>query len=109
MQTPLPTRAPQAPAIRLESVLVLLGLSLAMAIFAPNFVSLGNFLNILLATSVIGVLAIAATLVLSSAGLDLSLGSVLAVAGVGAGGLGVNLGLPSGSPVGSWRGCSWAR
>lgn len=39
-------------------------------------------------------LAIAATLVLSSAGLDLSLGSVLAVAGVVAGVLGVNLGLP---------------
>jgi len=94
MQTPLTTRAPISPNIRLESVLVLAGLSLAMAVFAPNFVSLTNFLNILLATAVIGILAIAATFVLSSAGLDLSMGSVLAVAGIVMGVLGVNLGAP---------------
>jgi len=94
MQTPLPSRAFSSLTVRLESVLVLFGLAMAMAILAPNFLSLSNFLNILLATAVIGVLAIAATFVLCSAGLDLSLGSVLAVAGVASGVLCVNLGLP---------------
>ncbi|GEM87505.1 ABC transporter permease [Meiothermus granaticius] len=94
MQTFLPPRPSQSPTVRLESVLVLVGLALAMALLAPNFLSLSNFLNILLATSVIGVLAIAATFVLCAAGLDLSLGSVLAVAGVTSGVLCVNLGLP---------------
>ena len=90
MQTPLPNRVFSGLNVRLESVLVLFGLAMAMAVLAPNFLSLSNFLNILLATAVIGVLAIAATFVLCAAGLDLSLGSVLAVAGV----LCVNLGLP---------------
>lgn len=94
MQTPLPFRPFSGPVVRLESVLVLVGLALAMALLAPNFLSLSNFLNILLATAVIGVLAIAATFVLCAAGLDLSLGSVLAVAGVTSGVLCVNLGLP---------------
>jgi ribose transport system permease protein len=94
MRIQLPYRTPHTPAIRLESFLVLLGLSLAMAVLAPGFLSINNFLNILLATAVIGILAIAATFVLSSAGLDLSLGSLLAVGGVVVGVLGVNLGLP---------------
>jgi len=94
MRIQLPYRTPHTPAVRLESFLVLLGLSLAMAVLAPGFLSINNFLNILLATAVIGVLAIAATFVLSSAGLDLSLGSLLAVGGVVVGVLGVNLGLP---------------
>ena len=71
MRIQLPYRTPHTPAIRLESFLVLLGLSLAMAVLALGFLRINNFLNILLATAVIGVLAIAATFVLSSAGLDL--------------------------------------
>jgi ribose/xylose/arabinose/galactoside ABC-type transport system permease subunit len=69
-------------AIRLESLLVLAVLVVAMAILSPYFLSVSNFLNILLATSVIGVLAVGATFVISSAGIDLSVGSVLAFAGV---------------------------
>ena len=68
--------------IRLESFVVLLVLSAAMAVLSPFFLSLSNFLNILLATSTIGVLAIAATYVIGSGGLDLSLGSVMGLAGV---------------------------
>jgi len=70
------------PSIRLESLLVLLLLGLTMAILAPNFLSWGNLINILLATSVIGVLAVCVTFVLSGGGLDLSVGSLMAVAGV---------------------------
>ena len=54
-----------------------------------------NFLNILLATSTIGVLAIAATFVIGSGGLDLSLGSVMGLAGVVGAFVAVNLGAPS--------------
>lgn len=68
--------------LRLESLIVLAVLCVALAILSPYFLSVSNFLNILLATTTIGVLAIAATLILSSAGLDLSIGSVMALSGV---------------------------
>jgi ribose transport system permease protein len=69
-------------AFRLESLVVLAILIAAMSVLSPYFLSVSNFLNILLATSVIGVLAIGATFVISSAGNDLSVGSVLAFASV---------------------------
>ena len=68
--------------IRLESLVVLIVLCVAMSILSPFFLSVSNFLNIFLATSTIGVLAIGATVVLSSNGLDLSLGSVMGFSGV---------------------------
>src|SRR5262245_28997367 len=81
--------------IRLESFVVLLVLSAIMAVLSPFFLSLSNFLNILLATSTIGVLAIAATFVIGSGGLDLSLGSVMGLAGVAGAYIAVNLEWPS--------------
>jgi ribose/xylose/arabinose/galactoside ABC-type transport system permease subunit len=80
--------------VRLESLIVLLALSVAMTLLSPYFLSVSNILNILLATSTIGVLAIGATLILSSNGLDLSLGSVLGFAGVVGAYLVVVLGMP---------------
>lgn len=68
--------------VRLESIIVLLVLGTAMTILSPYFLSVSNFLNILLATSTIGVLAIGTTLILCSGGLDLSIGSILGFAGV---------------------------
>jgi ribose transport system permease protein len=68
--------------MRLESLIVLAALCLALTGLSQYFLSVSNFLNILLATSTIGVLAIAATLILCSAGLDLSIGSVMALSGV---------------------------
>jgi len=59
--------------IRIESLIVLILLGALMAFLSPFFLSVSNFMNILLATSTIGVLAIAATFMLSSGGLDLSL------------------------------------
>ena len=67
---------------RVESLLVLVILCAAMSLLSPYFLSVSNALNILLATSVIGVLAIGATFVISSAGIDLSLGSVMGFSGV---------------------------
>jgi ribose/xylose/arabinose/galactoside ABC-type transport system permease subunit len=79
---------------RIESLLVLILLIVVMSVLSPYFLSVSNFLNILVATSVIGVLAVGATFVISSAGLDLSLGSVMGFAGI-VGALSMNgLGLP---------------
>ncbi|WP_163267616.1 ABC transporter permease [Chelativorans alearense] len=81
--------------IRLESFLVLVALSALMAVLSPYFLSFSNLLNILLATSTIGILAIAATFVIGSGGLDLSLGSVMGLSGVVGAFVAVNLGAPS--------------
>lgn len=81
--------------IRLESLVVLLVLVATMALLSPFFLSVSNFMNILLATSTIGVLAIAATFVLSSGGLDLSLGSVLGLSGVVGAAVAVKFGMPT--------------
>ena len=80
--------------LRLESLIVLVVLGVAMSVLSPYFLSVSNFLNILLATSTIGVLAIGATLILSSNGLDLSVGSVLGFSGVVGAYTVVVLGLP---------------
>ncbi len=81
--------------VRLESLVVLICLGTIMSILSPYFLSVSNFLNILLATSTIGVLAIAATFVIGSGGLDLSLGSVMGLAGVAGAYVGVNMELPA--------------
>ena len=81
--------------IRLESLIVLLALGTLMAALSPFFLSISNFLNILLATSTIGVLAMGATFVLGSGGLDLSLGSVLGLSGVVGAAVAVKLGAPT--------------
>ena len=81
--------------VRLESIVVLFALGALMAMLSPWFLSVSNFMNILLATSTIGVLAIGATFVLSSGGLDLSVGSVLGLSGVVGAAVAVNLGLPT--------------
>ena len=51
---------------------------------APGFFSAGNFLNIMLQGSVLLIMSVAATLVILTEGIDLSLGSVLTLAGVAA-------------------------
>ncbi|HTW27901.1 MAG TPA: ABC transporter permease [Acetobacteraceae bacterium] len=76
-------------AIRLESLVVLILLVVALSIASPYFLSVSNALNILLATSVIGILGFASTFVIAAAGIDLSVGSVLGFAAV-VGALAVN-------------------
>ena len=68
--------------MRLESLGVLVVLIVALSILSPYFLSVSNILNILLATSTIGILAFGATFVIGSAGIDLSLGSVMGLSGV---------------------------
>src|ERR1700729_954135 len=81
-------------AVRLESLIVLAGLFVTMAVLSNAFLSVSNILNILLSPSVFGVLAIGMTFVISSAGIDLSVGSILALSGVAGAMLTSNLDLP---------------
>jgi len=78
-----PPAARRAFSVRLESLLVLAVLIAVMSFAAwPYFLTISNALNILLASSTLGLLAIGMTFVISSAGIDLSVGSIMAFAGV---------------------------
>jgi ribose transport system permease protein len=61
---------------------VLILIVILMAIIAPNFLSLSNGLNVARAISVNAILAAGMTLVILTAGIDLSVGSVVALSGV---------------------------
>lgn len=71
-------------------VLLLIGFSIA----SPNFMQTSNMIAILQATSVNGVLAIAATLVIITGGIDLSVGTLMTFTAVMTGVVLTNLGLP---------------
>ncbi|ETX12388.1 ribose ABC transporter permease [Marinomonas ushuaiensis DSM 15871] len=68
------------------------------SVTSPNFMQMSNMLAILQATSVNGVLAVAATLVIITGGIDLSVGTLMTFTAVVAGILLTNLNLPL--PVG---------
>ncbi|SOH94941.1 ribose transport system permease protein [Monaibacterium marinum] len=78
---------------RLSALLTLLLLIGVFAFTSPAFLSVNNGLTVLLQTSVIGLLAIGMTMVIITGGIDLSVGSVLALSGVIAGLL-IKAGLP---------------
>jgi len=67
---------------------------LAFSIISPNFATFDNIVGILLATSVTGVLAIGATFVIITSGIDLSIGTVMTFSAVFAGLFITNMGLP---------------
>ncbi|MEP0233711.1 ABC transporter permease [Roseibium sp.] len=75
-------------------IILLIGFSIA----SPNFMQTSNMIAILQATSVNGVLAVAATLVIITGGIDLSVGTMMTFCAVIAGVVLTNLGLPL--PVG---------
>ena len=68
--------------IRLGPVLMLLGLVVAMTLLSPVFLTTGNAGNVLAQTAAIAVLAIGQLLVILTRGIDLSVGSTLALASV---------------------------
>ncbi len=67
---------------------------LFLAALAPQFLSVANFLNILVLASPVAIAAIGMTFVLISAGIDLSVGSTMFLAGAIAGRLVVDAGWP---------------
>lgn len=68
--------------IRLGPVLMLAGLVVAMTLLSPVFFTTGNATNVLAQTAAIAVLAIGQLLVILTRGIDLSVGSTLALASV---------------------------
>lgn len=73
------------------SLIVLL---IGFSIVSPNFMQMSNMMAILQATSVNGVLAIAATLVIITGGIDLSVGTLMTFTAVTAGVVLTNAGMP---------------
>jgi ribose transport system permease protein len=69
-------------AIRLGPVLILLLLIVIMSILSPAFLTMFNLGNVLAQSAVIAVLAIGQLLVILTRGIDLSVGSTLALASV---------------------------
>jgi len=77
----LPT-APAANIRRLGLVLAFLALCIILSILSDRFRTLPNALNILRQSSINGIIAVGITLVILTAGIDLSVGSVLALSSV---------------------------
>ncbi len=68
--------------LKTSTILLIIFLAILCAIFStlsPYFLNVANLLNILVATVTIGILAIGASFVIGSAGLDLSVGSIMAL------------------------------
>ncbi|MCO1657753.1 ABC transporter permease [Pseudonocardia humida] len=93
--------APRTLRDRLQQLLAFAGLIVIFAFFSilsPVFSSYGNVTNILFSTVVIGTLALGTTFVIITGGIDLSIGTGMALCAVMSGVLIVNSGLPV--PVG---------
>ncbi len=67
--------------IKNKSLFVLILLSLAIAVMNPRFLTISNTLNVLRQTSINSIIAAGMTFVILSGGIDLSVGSILAVSG----------------------------
>jgi ribose/xylose/arabinose/galactoside ABC-type transport system permease subunit len=65
-------------------VLAVVTESSVFAILSPSFLTLGNFVNVALQIAIYGILAVGMTLVIITGGIDLSVGSVVALSGVAA-------------------------
>lgn len=84
-----------------QKILAFAGLIVMFVVFSlasPNFFQFSNIVGILLATAVNGVLALGVTFVIITAGIDLSVGTVMTLSAVMTGVFITNLGLPI--PVG---------
>ena len=91
--------------------LILLGAFLSLT--TDTFLTLRNFLNVMDQVTVLGVMAVGMTLVILIGGIDLSVGSVLALSGMVMGFVGNHHGLPFGIEFSArkWRDgdlISWA-
>ena len=70
---------------KLSNYIIVLAIILECAVFAflaPSFLSFDNLVNVALSLAVIGILAVGMTFVILTGGIDLSIGSVVALAGV---------------------------
>ena len=81
---PVAKKGPDLPWLwdRYGILAVLVLLVVMMSMFAPNFLSVDNGLNVARAVSINAILAAGMTLVILTGGIDLSVGSVVALTGV---------------------------
>jgi ribose transport system permease protein len=79
---------------RLLAFAALIVLIVFFSLSSPNFFQLNNIVGILIATSVVGILAFGQTFVIVSGGIDLSVGTVMTLASVMTAVAITNLGLP---------------
>ena len=83
-----------AEAVRRLSVLgILLLICLVFALGSSEFLTASNLLNVALQTSIIAIVAIGMTFVILTAGIDLSVGSMMALCGAIAAGMAVRQGM----------------
>ncbi len=78
---------------RASVLLILLGIVLFFALSTPGFLRPSNLLNVVLQSSIIAIVAIGMTFTILTAGIDLSVGSVMALSGALAAGLAARQGL----------------
>lgn len=76
--------------LKMRTVIALLAVTAFFAAFAPNFLSLGNFLIMFKHIAIIAILAIGLTFVILTGGIDLSVGSIAGLSGMIAGALILN-------------------
>jgi ribose transport system permease protein len=67
---------------RLQTLFVLVGLAILFGIASPHFLSTDNLLNVMQQSAINAILGIGLTFVIISAGIDLSVGSILALCGL---------------------------
>ena len=72
----------QKSQLELRMLSVVLFLVFCLSLSSPYFLTVNNILNVMDQCVVVGIVSLGATLVILTAGIDLSVGSVLAVAGV---------------------------
>ncbi|HOY56797.1 MAG TPA: ABC transporter permease [Verrucomicrobiota bacterium] len=65
-------------------LLALVGISLALSLAKPGFLTVSNLINVIRQIAINGILAVGVTYVLLTGGVDLSLGSLVALSGVAA-------------------------
>jgi ribose/xylose/arabinose/galactoside ABC-type transport system permease subunit len=71
--------------LRNTEVMIFIAVAIECAVFSllsPSFLSLNNFVNVTLQIAIYGILAIGMTIVMITGGIDLSIGSVVALVGV---------------------------
>lgn len=76
-----------------SGLIILLAVALPLTLFSPDFLTGSNLLTVALQVSMIAITAIGMTFALITGGVDLSVGSVAALAGVLAAGLATRNGL----------------
>jgi ribose transport system permease protein len=72
----------QALLVRFNLLIIFVALFMVASLVAPEFLSQQNLSNLLQQSSLVGIVAIGMTLVILTAGIDLSVGSVAALAGM---------------------------